>query len=179
MYIYFIIYKLENEQYSKLSRENVTKTYKNSNFNKARNINNKAKKITGNLPVADRIVKLQEKKVYITIKDHKDDFSNKISCRLINSCKSGIDKISKLILDRINTAVRNHTKVIQWKDTSTIIDRFKNIPDKKSCYFMVFDIESFYPSISEKLFNEVIQYAKNIVEIPDHDMVIINHSRKS
>ena len=37
----------------------------------------------------------------------------------------------------------------------------------------------FYPSISEKLFNEAIQYAKNIVEIPDHDMIIINHSRKS
>ena len=99
MYIYFIIYKLENEQYSKLSRENVTKTYKNSNFNKARNINNKAKKITGNLPVADRIDKLQEKKVYITIKDHKDDFSNKISCRLINPCTSNIGKISKVILD--------------------------------------------------------------------------------
>ena len=62
-----------------------------------------------------------------------------------------------MILDRINTAVQNHTKVNQWKDTSTISDWFKNIPDKKSCYFMVFDRESFYPSISEsyltKLFN--------------------------
>ena len=37
---------------------------------------------------------------------------------------------------------------------------------------MVFEIESFYPSISEKLFNEAIQYAKKILEIPDHDMVI-------
>ena len=53
------IYKLENEQYSKLLRENVTKTYKKSNFNKVRNTNNKAKKITENLPVADRIDKLQ------------------------------------------------------------------------------------------------------------------------
>ena len=44
---------------------------------------------------------------------------------------------------------------------------------------MVFDIESFYPSISEKLFNDAIQYAKRTVEIPDHDMIIINHSRKS
>ena len=43
---------------------------------------------------------------------------------------------------------------------------------------MVFDIESFYPSISEKLFNDAIQYAKRTVEIPDHDMIIINHSRK-
>ena len=44
---------------------------------------------------------------------------------------------------------------------------------------MVFDIESFYPSISEKLFNEAIQYAKNIAEIPDHDMITINDSRRS
>ena len=44
---------------------------------------------------------------------------------------------------------------------------------------MVFDIENFYPSISPKLFNEAIQYAKNIVEIPEHDMIVINHSRRS
>ena len=140
------IYKLENEQYSKLLRENVTKTYKKFNFNKVHYVNNKAKKITENLPVADRIDKLQEKEAYITIKDHKDDFPSKISCRLINPCKSSIGKISKVILDRINTTARNHTNVNQWKDTSTVTDWFKNIPDNKSCHFMVFDIESFYPS---------------------------------
>ena len=41
------IYKLENEQYSKLLRESVTKTDKKSTFNKACNIYNKDKKITG------------------------------------------------------------------------------------------------------------------------------------
>ena len=120
--------------------------YKKSNFNKVHDINNKAKKITENLPVADRIDKLQEKEAYITIKDHKDDFPSRISCRLINPCKSSIGKISKVILDRINTTARNHTNVNQWKDTSTVTDWFKNIPDNKSCHFMVFDIESFYPS---------------------------------
>ena len=76
------IYKLEKEQYSKLLRENVTKTYKKSNFHKVCNINNKDKKITENLPVADRIDKLIEKEAYITKKDHKNDFPNKIFCRL-------------------------------------------------------------------------------------------------
>ena len=165
------IYKLENEQYSKLLRENVTKTYQKSNFNNVCNINNKAKKITENLPVTDRIDKLQEKEAYITKKDHKDDFPNKISYRLTNPCKSSIGKISKVILDRINTALRSHTNVNQWKYTSTVIDWLKNTPDKKSCYFMVFDIESFYPSIREKLLNEAIQYVKNILEIPDDNMV--------
>ena len=87
-----IIYKVENEQNSKLLRENVTKTYKKSNFNKIPNNKNKAKKITENLPVADRIEKLHEKESYKTIEDHKDDFPNKISCRLINPCKSSIGK---------------------------------------------------------------------------------------
>ena len=41
------IYKLENEQYSKLLRESITKTYKKSTFNKVCNIYNKDKKITG------------------------------------------------------------------------------------------------------------------------------------
>ena len=40
---------------------------------------------------------------YITIKDHKDDFSHKISCRLINPSESDIGKISKVIIDKINT----------------------------------------------------------------------------
>ena len=99
------IYKLGNDQYRKLLRENVTKTYKKSNFNKVLDINNKAKKITENLPVADRIDKLQGEEAYITIKDHKDDFPRRRSCRLINPCKSSIGKISKAILDRINRAV--------------------------------------------------------------------------
>ena len=116
------IYKLENNKCSKLLRENVTKTYKKSNFNKVRNINNKAKKITENLSVVDRIDNLEEKKAYISIRDHKDGFPNKISCRLINPCKSSVGKISKVTFGRINTAVRNNTNVNQWKDTSAVID---------------------------------------------------------
>ena len=96
-----------------LLRENVTKTNKKSNFNKVCNINNKAKKITEDLPVADRIDKLQEKEAYITIKDCKDDFPNRVSCQLVNLCKLRIGKISKAILYRINTAVQNHNKVNQ------------------------------------------------------------------
>ena len=47
------IYKLENDEYSKLLKENVTKTYKKSNFNKVRNINNEAKQITRTLPIGN------------------------------------------------------------------------------------------------------------------------------
>ena len=44
---------------------------------------------------------------------------------------------------------------------------------------MVFDIESFYPSITECLFTNAIQFAKQITEISDCDMSLINQSRKT
>ena len=40
---------------------------------------------------------------YITVKDHKKDLLHKILCRLINSSKPDIGKISKIIVDRANT----------------------------------------------------------------------------
>ena len=48
----------------------------------------------------------QKTEAYITIKDHNEDFSIKIYCHLINPSKSSIDKISKVILDKINNTVQ-------------------------------------------------------------------------
>ena len=44
---------------------------------------------------------------------------------------------------------------------------------------MLFDIEGFYPSIIERLFINAIQFAKQITEISDYDMSLINQSRKT
>ena len=54
---------------------------------------------------------MQETEAYITIKDHKDEFPNKIPCRLINPFKSSIGKISKAILDTINKNVVRSTEI--------------------------------------------------------------------
>ena len=51
--------------------------------------------------IDDLIERMYENESYITIKDHKENFPNKISCRLINPSKSDIEKISKTILDKI------------------------------------------------------------------------------
>ena len=45
---------------------------------------------------------MRESESYITIKDHKEDFTLKVSCRLINPSKSDIGKISKYVLDKVN-----------------------------------------------------------------------------
>ena len=58
---------------------------------------------------------MQETEAYNTIKDHKDEFPNKIPCLLINQSKSSIPKISKAILDTINKNVVRSTEINQWK----------------------------------------------------------------
>ena len=122
---------------------------------------------------------MQETEAYITIKDHKEDFPNKISCRLINPSKSSIGKISKVILDKINNIVQSRTSVNQWKNTSSVIEWFINIKNKESSLFIVFDIGSFYPSISEDLFKRAIQFAKESIDITDYNLSIINQARKT
>ena len=44
---------------------------------------------------------------------------------------------------------------------------------------MVFDNERFYPSITERLFTNAIRFSKQITEISDYDMSLINLSRKT
>ena len=58
---------------------------------------------------------MYENESYITIKDHKG-LSNKIPYRLINPSKSDTGKISKTILDKINTKILSLTNVNQWKN---------------------------------------------------------------
>ena len=81
--------------------ENITQTHKKSDRRKENNVNSHAKRITENLSIGERIEKLQETETYIKIKNHKEDVPNKISCRLINPLKSSIEKIRKVILDKI------------------------------------------------------------------------------
>ena len=62
-------------------------------------INCKTKAIAEKLELADRIDILDSKPAYISLKDHKENFRNHPTCRLINQCKSQIGLISKQILD--------------------------------------------------------------------------------
>ena len=68
---------------------------------------------------------------------------------LINSAKNEIGRLSKSILDKINSKLRNTTSLNQWKDTSEVINWVNKIEEKCKHTFMVFDIKDFYPSISK------------------------------
>ncbi len=173
------VYKLEPENYMKLLKENVTKDYKKSDKEKVININNNIQRIAKSLSLEKRIECLQEKEAYITIKDHKENFPNKISCRLINPTKSDIGKLSKQILDRINKEIVKIKKINQWKNTNSVISWFNNIKEKQNTAFIAFDIEAFYPSITAELFDKAIQFAKNITTINDEELEIISQARRT
>ena len=122
---------------------------------------------------------LEDTKAYITIKDYKSEFPNKIPCRLINPSKSSIGKISKVILDRINEKIISSVTINQWKNTSAFLKWYSKIASKTEWSLIQFDIDSFYPSITRGPINKVIEFAKTIVDIPDEDLSIIMESRKT
>ena len=134
---------MDRETYEKLLHENIKKTCKKTDKKSVRAINVDAKKIAKDLELEDRIEKMQKSECYVTVK-HKEDFPHKI-CQLINPSKSDIGKLSKIILDKINSDVLSSVQVNQWKNSQAVVEWFKNIRNKNNASFIVFDIKSFYP----------------------------------
>ena len=116
---------------------------------------------------------------FISLKDHKENFEDNPKCRLINPAKSHSGKISKLILDTINTQLRTFLNVNQWRNTQNVIDWFGNIEEKTRHSCIPFDIIDFYPSISENLLDQALSLASSLASISNEDISIIKHARKS
>ena len=92
-----------------------------------------------------------ENNSFITLKDHKENFNNNPTVRLINPAKNELGHISKAILDTANKNIREAMGLNQWRNTDTVIDWFKSVRKKHLCKFVVFDIKDCYPFITENL----------------------------
>ena len=92
-------------------------------------INYTAKQIIEKLSIADRVPMLEETETYITIKDHKSEFPNKIPCRLIIPSESSIGTISKVVLDRINEKIISLT-INECKNTLAVLKWYSKILTK-------------------------------------------------
>ena len=84
--------------------------------------------------------------------------------RLINQNFGKSGKLSQV------NRCKNIWKTIKW---------FKSIPNKKVSSFVNFDVENFYPSISEKLLTHGISYAKSLTDIAKEQYLIVTHSKKT
>ena len=172
-------YRMKPRDYKELLDKNIQKDYKKAEKRQATKINKKAKVIAEKLEFADRVEAMARRDAFITLKDHKPNFNNALTCRLINPTKSKIRKVAEQILQKIvkNTALA--TKVNLWRNTRSVLEWFNAIENKHSTLFICFDVVDFYPSITEKLLSDAIDFAAKYVNIPPTDREIIMHVKQT
>ena len=124
-------------------------------------------------------MKTSERQAFSTFKDTKENFENSKQTRLINPTKGELGKVSKQILEKIVGKVKAQTRYLQWMNTVSVIQWFKKLEDKKSYSFINFDIVNFYPSITENLLKNAINWAATLVPISDDEKEIIFHVRQN
>ena len=133
--------------------------------------------------IADRMERHSETNAFLTVKDHKQGFPNNIKCRIINPASNNLGKISKRILDKINSEYRKASNVNQWRSTQEVLEWFNQThaqnPTKKNAKLLQFDISEFYPSISEDLLNKALTSGKAHTDIDREQEEMIKACRRS
>ena len=87
--------------------------------------------------------------------------------------------ISRKILAKINLEVRKKLGVNHWVSTQDTLRWFKKLDNKNQRYFLKMDITSFYPSITENLLEEALEFVSGYVNLSEKEKNIIMHSRKT
>ena len=70
------LYKVNKQDYKKLLLDNVTASYQKIEHSTINKINLEAKIIATKLNLDDRVEALSERNAFITLKDHKPNFTN-------------------------------------------------------------------------------------------------------
>ena len=79
----------------------------------------------------------------------------------------------KQISDRVSNTTLAKKKVNQWKNTHSVMEWYCHIKRKEQGSVVVFDIESFYPSISTKLFDEAAPFPKLYYDFTSDELEMI------
>ena len=137
-------YDMTASDYKQLMHDNLTQDYKLDNSNKLAEINEDTKKHARSLQIVDRMERHSESNAFLTIKDHKPEFPNTIKCRIINPASNNLGKVSKRVLDKINTKCRAASSVSQWRSPEDVLNWFSQVHSnnrtKKKSQFLQFDI---------------------------------------
>ena len=172
-------YEVKPDVYQKFLNDTITKDYRKTSHATVENINKEAATIAAKMELDDRIEALPLNTSFLTVKDHKPTFPSKPSFRLINPSKPHLGKISKQILDRVNKDLKEKLMVNQWRSTAEVLEWFSSLDKKEELKFVQFDIESYYPSISQKLLQKALKLAREHTSLTEEEENIIIHSRKA
>ena len=116
------MYRLSKDEHEELLTNAITSNFKKANNFIKEKINMVGKEILKNNEILNRIEINGENNCFFTLKDHKDNFSNNPQVRLIYPAKNKLARVSKVILHKINLAIREHFSFNQWKNTQNVID---------------------------------------------------------
>ena len=119
-------YEISASNYQRLMHDNLTRDYKLDDGCNLSDINNDTRRHAHSLDIADRIECHSQANAFLTIKDHREDFPNTIKCKVINPACKNLGKVSKRVLDNINTACREAAGVNQWKSTQEVLRWFSD-----------------------------------------------------
>ena len=173
------IYKVPPCEYKSLITKAINRDYRKAPADALNKINDDAMDIIEKNKIKGRVKKYEQKEAFITIKDHKAGFPTTVKTRLINPSKTHIGKVAKTILDEINNAVKEKSKLVQWRNTQEVLSWFEYIPQKNTKCFVKFDIVDFYPSITSKSITQALKFARKYTKISRKDERIIRHSCKT
>ena len=109
-------YKMAPQKYQELLEKNIQKEYKNVSMATINKVNTSHIEVVQKLEIQERVFTPTPRQAYATIKDHKDNFNNNPSYRLINPAKPEVGRMSKKILEKINVRVRQATRLTQWRN---------------------------------------------------------------
>ena len=117
-------YKTSTDQYTQLLNKNIQKNYCRANENIKNAIAMEEAEIIHNIKLQDRIETTAVREAFITLKDHKPNFHNNPTCRLINPTKTELGKVSKQILQKIIHSTIAATNANLWRKTTEVVSWF-------------------------------------------------------
>ena len=122
--------------------------------------------------------KRTERKAFISIKDHKANFPNNIQCRLINPARNNLGKVTQQIIRSAVSSVKEQASLNLWMGTNEVL-KWYEATKTQGAQFIQYDIEAYYPSISEPLLDKALEFANRRHKINEEQKNMIKTCRKS
>ena len=97
----------------------------------------------------------------------------------LNTNKSNLGKANKEIVKKTDDNLSSKLKAIHWQSTADVITWFCGLENKERSTFIKFDIDQFYPSITQELLRKSIEWAETLVEITDEEKHIIYSTKQN
>ena len=87
-------YKMDDDTYNELLKKQIKKDYKKTKMESIKEVTKHDKEIVTKLDIEDRVYSTTSKQAFISLKDHKPNFNNNPTCRLLNPTKTEIGIIT-------------------------------------------------------------------------------------